>query len=125
MKVRKIEKRGYGEKDWNLHVSNIYNPDGNLIRSIDAIGNIKEFIYNGNMLISKKENGIETFSRVYDGNRLVEEKEFSNNAIIRRIFKDNLKLVIEENPQMGFTSYSLYDELKLISLKTVREKNEK
>lgn len=125
MKVRKIEKRGYGEKDWNLHESNIYNPDGNLIRSIDAIGNIKEFIYNGNMLISKKENGIETFSRVYDGNRLIEEKEISNNAIIRRIFKGNLKLVIEENPQMGFTSYELYDGFKLISLKTVRKKNEK
>lgn len=59
MKIRKIEKRLAGEKDWKLTLSKIYDENGNLIREIDADGNLKEFIYDKkNRHIKTYESGI-------------------------------------------------------------------
>ena len=57
MKVRKIEKRLPGESEWKLFLAKAYDDKGNIIREIDDARNIKEWIYDGNKIVSIKKMG--------------------------------------------------------------------
>ena len=45
MKVRKIEKKLPDTNNWKVFTSKFYNDDGYLIREVDGLGNLTEFIY--------------------------------------------------------------------------------
>lgn len=45
MKVRKIEKKLPGTNNWKVFTSKFYNDDGYLIREVDGLGILTEFIY--------------------------------------------------------------------------------
>lgn len=45
MKVRKVEKKLPGTNNWKVFTSKFYNDNGYLIREVDGLGNLTEFIY--------------------------------------------------------------------------------
>ena len=45
MKVRKVEKKLPGSNNWKVFTSKFYNENGYLIREVDGLGNLTEFIY--------------------------------------------------------------------------------
>ena len=111
-----------------MELSRIYDSNGNLIREIDNAGNIQEWEYNGKLLHTIKKNGIIFFLRKYDGSNLIEENEILEDRKVKRIFKDNMKLVIEDRFKENRTSYTLWIGNEIKSIRTIRneiEKNEK
>ena len=107
MKVRKIEKKSPNDKYWKMELARIYDDNGNIVREIDCDGNIQEWAYDGKFLHTIKNNGITSFSRKYDGNNLIEENEILEDRKVKRIFKDNMKLIIEDRFKENRTSYTL------------------
>lgn len=63
MKIRKIEKKQAGEKNWKSTFTRIYDDKGNLIREIDKDGHLKEFVFTGDNI-----NG--TYAEFIDGVKL-------------------------------------------------------
>ena len=45
MKVRKVEKKFPNTNNWKIYLTRIYNNEGGIIREIDTVGNIYEWIY--------------------------------------------------------------------------------
>ena len=128
MKVRKIERKSASDKDWKINITRTYDDNGNIIREIDNTGNIQEWEYNGKLLHTIKKNGIIFFLRKYDGSNLIEENEILEDRKVKRIFKDNMKLVIEDRFKENRTSYTLWIGNEIKSIRTIRnevEKNEK
>lgn len=128
MKVRKIERKSASDNDWKINITRTYDDNGNIIREIDNTGNIQEWEYNGKLLHTIKKNGIIFFLRKYDGSNLIEENEILEDRKVKRIFKDNMKLVIEDRFKENRTSYTLWIGNEIKSIRTIRnevEKNEK
>lgn len=45
MKVRKVERKSASDNDWKINITKTYDDNGNIIREIDGLGNLTEFIY--------------------------------------------------------------------------------
>ena len=107
MKIRKIEKRLAGEKDWKLTLSKIYDENGNLIREIDADGNIRSWDYNvTNEYVRKIEK--------FNGQIVQDRKTIKQNG-------DEEVLWYEENGDILFFRYSYDAASKIYSL--IHKKN--
>lgn len=117
MKVRKIEKKLIGCKDWITTTTKIYNEDGLIVREILSGNRVKEFRY---------EPGIEK--------QFIDGKPFKfiirkNNSTAVSVFSDNGKKVVElkESPDRieqsdyskNYGIYTLYDKNAEIYLKRV------
>lgn len=107
MKVRKIEKRLSGEKDWNLTLSKMYDENGNLVREIDSDGNIRSWDYEvSNQYIRKIEK--------FNGRIVQDRKTIKRNG-------DEEVLWYEENGDILFFRYSYDATSKIYSL--IHKKN--
>lgn len=107
MKVRKIEKRLSGEKDWNLTLSKMYDENGNLVREIDSDGNIRSWDYEvSNQYIRKIEK--------FNGRIVQDRKTIKQNGNEEVLF-------YEENGDVLFFCYSYDAASKIYSL--IHKKN--
>ena len=102
MKVRKIEKKFAGDRDWSLARSKMYDENGNLIREIDGDGNLKTWdSYVTNEYIRKVEK--------FNGTIVQDRKIIKQNG-------DEEVLLYEENGDILFFCYSYNAATKIYSL---------
>ena len=70
--------------------------------------------------IIEDKNNSEKLSRKYSGDNLLEENEILADRKVKRIFKDDMKLVIEDRFKESRTSYTLWIGNEIKAIKTVR-----
>lgn len=111
MKIRKIEKRLAGEKDWKLTLSKIYDENGNLIREIDADGNIITYSLHDDNVYELYKYGKLVYSEIRKDN-YIERNTYSpyNTIFLEKNYISGEKeyIVIDSNGKM--TDYKYYDK---------------
>ena len=108
MKVRKIEKMLPGESEWKLFLAKAYDDKGNIIREIDDARNIKEWVYDGNKIVSIKKNGTELYCMKYLGDGTKYEEEIIEGGKIKIYTKGEAKYTIESPFYGDATKFTLW-----------------
>lgn len=119
MKVRKIEKKLAGERDWRMSLTKAYDDKGNIIREIDGTGNLKEWFYDKNKVISIKKNGTELYCMKYLGDGIKYEEEIIEDGKIKIYTKGETKYTIESLFNGNVTRFTLWDGNIIKSIKVV------
>lgn len=122
MKIRKIEKKLACEKDWKMLLTKTYDDKGNLIREIDGLGNLKEFLYDDNNIISIKRNGAELYSMKYLVDGMKYEEEMFEDGKIKIYTKGRTKYKIEILSGSDLMKFTLWDGDIIKSIKVIPKK---
>lgn len=122
MKIRKIEKKLACEKDWKMLLTKTYDDKGNLIREIDGLGNLKEFLYDDNNIISIKRNGAELYRMKYLVDGMKYEEEMFEDGKIKIYTKGRTKYKIELLSGSDLMKFTLWDGDIIKSIKVIPKK---
>lgn len=122
MKIRKIEKKSLQDDNWKMFLSRTYNSNGNILREIDAVGNIQEWVYNDKDLIGLKMNSITYFTRSYQKDGSIVENELFENSRVKRILQGDTKLIIEDLYEEHRTTYTLWDANDIKAIRSISNK---
>ena len=122
MKIRKIEKKLACEKDWKMLLTKTYDDKGNLIREIDGLGNLKEFLYDDNNIISIKRNGAELYRMKYLVDGMKYEEEMFEDGKIKIYTKGRTKYKIEILSGSDLMKFTLWDGDIIKSIKVIPKK---
>ena len=117
MKIRKIEKRNIGEKDWKMFVNRVYDADGDILREKDSLGILKEWKYEyikgTKEMISYLENSIPHILKKFNNNGKLEK-------ILRLTPKGEEQEIFDGDLKRFYLNGVLYKEEEYLSGKIQR-----